>query len=437
MPRLQTYKNILKSVNEAEAVLEYRRDVTIRQYRQKLINNYYSEATAWQYLFQHEETADPEFVLGMIFAEFENLDNTSDHRYVPFLAKLYAAGIKIEDIATEGPSILALFDWLKRRNVLPNDKKDIMRFKTLAELRTVVDEYADKANEDDKVQLEQKGKAHELLDTEYVRVISPNDEAAAIYYGQGTKWCTSARNDNNMFEYYDNRGPLYIIIPKNPAYTHEKYQFHIESESYMNELDNDVNLYWFFNERFKDDKELYNFFNEKIEFDNLISFIPPEVLKEAALQAFYYVKDIYSRLLRLTHDHADDAIYRVMKEHGLRYYLRRDKEFILKLVYGAYEMPTKLDHCIKYIKSYHGNRIYDLAENDQAYGYRSNYGVALKRRLRMDINSYFDEESLRYIGPFLEGLLWNMALIRNEETGTYALYIDSGYSSNTSTTIEL
>lgn len=436
MPRLQTYKNILKSVNEAEAVLEYRRDVTIRQYRQKLINNYYSEATAWQYLFQHEETADPEFVLDMIFTEFENLDNTPDHRYVPFLAKLYAAGIKIEDIATEGPSILALFDWLKRRNVLPNDKKDIMRFKTLAELRTVVDEYADKANEDDKVQLEQKGKAREILDTEYVRVVRPLDEAAAIYYGQGTKWCTSARNDNNMFDYYDNKGPLYIIIPKNPEYVREKYQFHIETESYMNELDNEINIYQFFNERFKDDKELYNFFNRQIEFDKLISFVPPEVLKEAALQTFYYVKDIYRRLLRLTQDRADNAIYRVLEEHGLHYYLNDDKDFILNLVYGAFETPVELDHCINYIKGYYGNRIYDLIENDQAYGFISNYGVAIKRRLRMDINSYFDEESIKYIGPFLEGLLWNMSLIRNEETGAYTLYVDSGRA-DTSTTIEL
>ena len=433
MPRLQTYKNILKSVNEAEAVLEYRRDVTIRQYRQKLINNYYNEDTVWQYLFQHEETADPEFVLDMIFTEFENLDNTPDHRYVPFLAKLYTAGIKIEDIATEGPSILALFDWLKRRNVLPNDKKDIMRFKTLDELRTVVNDYYNKAEENDREQLEQKGKAREVLDTEYVRVVSPRDEEAAIYYGQGTKWCTAARN-NNMFDYYDDRGPLYIIIPKNPAYVREKYQFHVDTESYMNELDREIDLYWFFTERFKDDSTLYDFFNRQIEFDQLIGFVPPETLKRAALEVFYIIKDIYSKLLYFTSQHADDAIYNLIEEYGLKYFLNDDKAFILKLVYGAYKTPARLDHCIKYLKTYHGNVLYELVENDPAYGYLSNYGSALKHRLRIDINSYFGPEVLRYIGPLLEGLILNISLVRDKETGAYALHIDGGQSGVSSTT---
>ena len=80
-----------------------------------------------------------------------------------------------------------------------------------------------------------------IFENNELKIVNPTTEKAACYYGKGTKWCTAA-DKKNMFDHYNEEGPLYIIIPKNPSYVGEKYQLHFEQEQYMNELDKDVKL---------------------------------------------------------------------------------------------------------------------------------------------------------------------------------------------------
>ncbi len=79
----------------------------------------------------------------------------------------------------------------------------------------------------------------EIYNDEDFRVIQPLSVKGSCYYGMGTRWCTSARDDN-QFTNYNNEGPLYTILPKAPTYIGEKYQLHIETDSLMNELDKDI-----------------------------------------------------------------------------------------------------------------------------------------------------------------------------------------------------
>jgi hypothetical protein len=44
----------------------------------------------------------------------------------------------------------------------------------------------------------------------------------------------------NYFDNYSKRGPLFIIIPRKPAYPGEKYQWQFESSSFMNEQDRQI-----------------------------------------------------------------------------------------------------------------------------------------------------------------------------------------------------
>lgn len=90
------------------------------------------------------------------------------------------------------------------------------------------------------IQLDEKD-YKEIWNDNNFRVIQPLTEKGSCYYGQGTKWCTAAKN-NNQFKNYNEQGSLYIIIPKNPTYVGEKYQLHIETDSLMNELDNEVSI---------------------------------------------------------------------------------------------------------------------------------------------------------------------------------------------------
>ena len=68
-------------------------------------------------------------------------------------------------------------------------------------------------------------------------IIVPKTREAAIYYGKGTKWCTASTRGYNYFERYNNEGRLYININKN---TGDKYQFHFESNSFMDAEDKPI-----------------------------------------------------------------------------------------------------------------------------------------------------------------------------------------------------
>ena len=58
---------------------------------------------------------------------------------------------------------------------------------------------------------------------------------ASCELGSGTDWCTATGNTDSFFQDYINRGDIYIITSKsNPK---EKYQFHYESDSFMDSDD--------------------------------------------------------------------------------------------------------------------------------------------------------------------------------------------------------
>ena len=82
----------------------------------------------------------------------------------------------------------------------------------------------------------------------------PKTFAASCKLGEGTSWCTAMSKDSSYFNQYSSDGPLYIIINKsNPK---EKYQFHFESNQFMDKDDEPINIM----DILGDNKQLYNFF---------------------------------------------------------------------------------------------------------------------------------------------------------------------------------
>lgn len=75
-----------------------------------------------------------------------------------------------------------------------------------------------------------------VLDGPNAKIYAPKTEEESCYYGQGTRWCTAAKKDNRFKSYFAD-GPLYIIIPKRPAYNGEKYQLHVYAGVFYNEKD--------------------------------------------------------------------------------------------------------------------------------------------------------------------------------------------------------
>ena len=137
---------------------------------------------------------------------------------------------------------------------IPQEKRDINRIESFDELYELTKDFS----------LEQATttKAERVLqDAELVydgpnwEILIPKSREASCHYGANTRWCT-AGSSNNYYDHYSKQGPLYIIVnKKDPT---DKYQFHFESNQFMDKEDRSVSLSPFLNER----PELKEFFKE-------------------------------------------------------------------------------------------------------------------------------------------------------------------------------
>ena len=187
-----------------------------------------------------------QYILDLIMHVLENADPTQNKEYVQWLAKVYAnQGVKIEDILARGSNALATYNEFKTKKVLPPEQRDIGRL-TFSDLEyiaasTELRQALAAKEEQDAAKSMHKGDSTVYYDDSTIRVLIPNDQDAACFYGQGTRWCTAAQN-NNMYKTYSKQGPLYIILPKKPTDANDKYQFHFESGQYMDASDNQIDL---------------------------------------------------------------------------------------------------------------------------------------------------------------------------------------------------
>ncbi|MBR6517651.1 MAG: hypothetical protein IKT40_12540 [Bacilli bacterium] len=176
-----------------------------------------------------------------IFMQIISADPTYDvnkpqkmGKYGKWLLNIYKNGkLKLEDLykATE-----YLKYFVKYINRIEN--KDINQYHSLGDLYNVVKVFMESNDEmatsnSDEIRRIKEGADKVYEDSEWM-IIIPRTQEASCYYGKGTQWCTAAEKSYNYFDYYNDQGPLYINIDKR---TNEKYQFHFESDSFMDEND--------------------------------------------------------------------------------------------------------------------------------------------------------------------------------------------------------
>jgi hypothetical protein len=94
-------------------------------------------------------------------------------------------------------------------------------------------------------------------------ILQPLNEKTACYLGVGTQWCTTYgpysmtkhyQDRGNYYDRYNKQGPLYIII--NKQNNEEKYQFHFETEQFMDSADRQIKT----GELLHDNPEIRNYF---------------------------------------------------------------------------------------------------------------------------------------------------------------------------------
>ena len=150
--------------------------------------------------------------------------------YVKWILNLYQNGSWKPGDSVETKDLLNKFNKLKSK--LPVEQRDIKIYSSVRELYDILQPYLGT-----KSRSEIKQEAEKVYEDNEWLIIIPHTEEAACYYGANTKWCTASTESDNMFDYYNNQGPLYINIYKP---TNSKFQFHFESSSFMDENDEEI-----------------------------------------------------------------------------------------------------------------------------------------------------------------------------------------------------
>lgn len=145
----------------------------------------------------------------------------------------------------EGDGYIDIFNRAKERRMLRGVEGDLFKYKSIADLGTFIETLdidtilgRTKGEQSSDVNSAASNIEVPYEDKEW-KVIIPKSYDASCYWGNGTKWCTATRESNEWYDTYSSQGPLYIIINK---HTNEKYQFHFESEQFMNKNDIDIDF---------------------------------------------------------------------------------------------------------------------------------------------------------------------------------------------------
>ena len=224
-------------------LLEYKRDITANNLGQQLLGRLENDNSVdSDYDLDLSDESELQEFISRKLEQIEDADPTPNKQYTEWLVRRYVDGsiVRFEDVLSTWADLLNEFHRLKTRRLLPPELMDINKFKTEQDLKQLHKSVLDIFNStDEKVEV-QKGESTEILNNSEVRIIIPNDEASACYYGQGTRWCTAAKNNNMFGGYSSHNHPLFILLPKNPTHDGEKYQVHLLENEWMDEEDTEV-----------------------------------------------------------------------------------------------------------------------------------------------------------------------------------------------------
>jgi len=224
-------------------LLEYKRDITANNLGQQLLGRLENDNSVdSDYDLDLSDESELQEFISRKLEQVEKADPTSNNQYTEWLVRRYIDGSisRFEDALSTWADFLHEYHRLKTRRLLPPELMDINKFKTEQDLKQLHKSVLDIFNStDEKVEV-QKGESTEILNNSEVRIIIPNDEASACYYGQGTRWCTAAKNNNMFGGYSSHNHPLFILLPKNPTHDGEKYQVHLLENEWMDEEDTEV-----------------------------------------------------------------------------------------------------------------------------------------------------------------------------------------------------
>lgn len=249
-----------------------------------------------------DRTFDSKKMIDYVLSALEQADPTQNKIYTPWLAREYVKGNikRLEDASAFATNALLLYDTYKRSRTFPPEYKDIMRI-SYSQLLNFIRSYDAPPTE-----LKDKGRSTQIYSDNEVRIIVPEDQTAACYYGQGTRWCTAATKGTNYFNHYSRQGKLYILLPTQPNDEGEKYQLHFETDQYMDKNDDPIDIGWLLNTRFP--STLPFFLKNEPELKTFVIFSDNEILEKIGKQIHEFAMDHVNEIVMEWE--ADDGSFR-------------------------------------------------------------------------------------------------------------------------------
>lgn len=243
------------------------------------------------YIMYPLEVADPTF----------NREKQTGGQYIPWLVREWASGRiqRIEDLGNISYN-LEIYDKNKKLRGFPPEARDIMRLQ-VGQLRDIVKSFDpndpgnlrknmgkyDIISGNINVQLDEYGVPSVTQSGDLI--VIPRDIDAAIwwsvFYRGEAEWCTAyIPPRENRFESYNEKGPLYILIPETQQHDGEKYQLHFsqhyglfEDAQFKDERDKDINIYGLI-KRFPNFKSVLSKYSDLSK--NYIPFVNDQVLEQ-------------------------------------------------------------------------------------------------------------------------------------------------------------
>jgi len=185
----------------------------------------------------------------------EQYDPSPRNKYVNWMIISYLKNNikRLEDIPSRIGPALKIYMGLANKNKLKPEHKDINK---ISDIEDIIDEYKEidvTSKSEIKDKYLKSGEAELIYDDPEWKIIVPKTEEASCHYGINTRWCTAATEAENMFDEYNKKGPLYIILQKS---TNTRWQFQFETNQFMDEKDRGINIFDFF----KSHKKIFGIF---------------------------------------------------------------------------------------------------------------------------------------------------------------------------------
>lgn len=226
-------------------------------------------------------------------------------------------------------------------------------------------------------------------------IYEPKTERAACYLGSGTQWCTTwgkeslniAHKDRtSYFSAYNKQGKLYIII--NRFEPEEKYQFHFETEQFMDKYDRNIDVETFL---FNNPEIKYFFFpsfiknvddKTKEKQINIISLLTPNDASQLMLKIYdkeklenNIISDLLNKLnkgektIYFDFEENEKKPYKLEEVNDIIYNLKNSDDFYDLELYSI----SPKDEMIKAFKEYYNNNKDDIRRKLSALNYDQFY----------------------------------------------------------------